>query len=975
MVDEERRDVDASGPQPSTNSSLAVAEAEGKVSPAAGEELAAAEGASVDDESSDATEDNGDEENVEAPNTPVPTKETAQAAGTPVADGGASLGDAADAVASPSAPATAIEGRASELCSWEERRARFQQEYDELLATELKRFELRGNADTERELAAFHAAAPGIEEDKFPDSFLPLLAKLCQDSPQPLTPLAKAVYKALLPDDLECNLSLITINDAIQLACERKYYGVKPQRGVTTAEDASANAHWLWEANAIEFLPAGVRAELKHFRRLRKLDRSRVAAYGRFFALAGKKRPDQGKLSKAAERIIKCNRDASKVRQKYLLKKREREAKSGAKRKQSSVKKNPAAQGSGQPKAKKSSPDKSAEKKKRQRIKEAAAAAKKRERERVRKERELKKEQEKKAREAAKKAKDRAKEEARKAKEVEKMAKEAARLEARRKKEEAKRAKEEAKRRKLEEEERMQKRKTQVLKKQSNKFSSFFKKISKKKPALSAENSSKRFHPWETPADTSMAPVLAYRTPLAATELDTMVDSVSQPITRVELRRPARRRRNKRPFDRKLLQFFEDVRPPWFGRHRLTGSRAVHGRRPFGRDAQLDYDYDSEAEWVDEGDGEDLRSDEDDDDDDDGTEKGPSGVRKDGLEEDGFLIAEDDPDFDGGLCGEGGGAGTKARVYGPAFNEASMSGDAADFLKRFKAEPLVQLPLRTRYVEPPPVLVTPAKKAKKAKKTGKACQKAASPKNAGKLATPAKGAAAGKPGSQTATSTKKPNAGTSAHFSVEELQRIAVLAKEYTHENGRVQWKALFDKHKFPGRSNTAIQRQHRKLKKRKRQESGTASPAAADAKAKPTKRHPAQTEAQPGSAKKRKKEVKTVHPTAATPKLAPEKSAGDATTATAAAGPTPSSSTKTPTPTNRKRKTPPDTKGKTTKRPAKKSATGGRPAKTSRNTIKALFSRQFQKKEKDPCAQGSPSATQPTQLTQPTQPTQPTAT
>ena len=110
-----------------------------------------------------------------------------------------------------------------------------------------KRFELRGNADTERELAAFHAAAPGIEEDKFPDSFLPLLAKLCQDSPQPLTPLAKAVYKALLPDDLECNLSLITINDAIQLACERKYYGVKPQRGVTTAEDASANAHWLWQ--------------------------------------------------------------------------------------------------------------------------------------------------------------------------------------------------------------------------------------------------------------------------------------------------------------------------------------------------------------------------------------------------------------------------------------------------------------------------------------------------------------------------------------------------------------------------------------------------------------------------------------------------------------------------------------------------------------------------------------------------------
>lgn len=74
----------------------------------------------------------------------------------------------------------------------------------------------------------------------------------------------------------------------------------------------------------------------------------------------------------------------------------------------------------------------------------------------------------------------------------------------------------------------------------------------------------------------------------------------------------------------KLIQFQEDVRPPYRGTYT---SRPLHGienlaRNPFRRDLpNTNYDYDSEAEWVDDGeDAEDLNSeveidDEDDDED------------------------------------------------------------------------------------------------------------------------------------------------------------------------------------------------------------------------------------------------------------------------------------------------------------------------------------------------------------------------
>ncbi|KAI0851603.1 chromatin assembly factor 1 subunit A-domain-containing protein [Daldinia vernicosa] len=70
----------------------------------------------------------------------------------------------------------------------------------------------------------------------------------------------------------------------------------------------------------------------------------------------------------------------------------------------------------------------------------------------------------------------------------------------------------------------------------------------------------------------------------------------------------------------KYLSFYEDVRPPYFGTVttpiEATKLRFI-SRRPVGKALPLNYDYDSEAEWV-EDDGEDLDDEDDDDDSHDG---------------------------------------------------------------------------------------------------------------------------------------------------------------------------------------------------------------------------------------------------------------------------------------------------------------------------------------------------------------------
>ncbi|KHJ34183.1 putative chromatin assembly factor 1 subunit a [Erysiphe necator] len=83
----------------------------------------------------------------------------------------------------------------------------------------------------------------------------------------------------------------------------------------------------------------------------------------------------------------------------------------------------------------------------------------------------------------------------------------------------------------------------------------------------------------------------------------------------------------------KSLKFYEDVRPPYIGTY---SCRPIHGiaklaRNPLRKDLpNVDYDYDSEAEWLEDEEGEDLQSDDEEEDIDD-------------VEDiDGFLDDEDD---------------------------------------------------------------------------------------------------------------------------------------------------------------------------------------------------------------------------------------------------------------------------------------------------------------------------------------------
>ncbi|KAM7311615.1 chromatin assembly factor 1 subunit A [Ixodes scapularis] len=69
------------------------------------------------------------------------------------------------------------------------------------------------------------------------------------------------------------------------------------------------------------------------------------------------------------------------------------------------------------------------------------------------------------------------------------------------------------------------------------------------------------------------------------------------------------RRQEQRP-RAKLLQFCENVRPAYWGTWRKK-SQAVSGRRPWGKEKELDYEVDSEEEWEEEEPGESLSGTED----------------------------------------------------------------------------------------------------------------------------------------------------------------------------------------------------------------------------------------------------------------------------------------------------------------------------------------------------------------------------
>lgn len=107
-------------------------------------------------------------------------------------------------------------------------------------------------------------------------------------------------------------------------------------------------------------------------------------------------------------------------------------------------------------------------------------------------------------------------------------------------------------------------------------------------------------------------PVSVRETMRLMAESDLMTDTDAQARTRKAIESLQDRR--KVPL--KLLQFATDMRPGWFGTW-TRPSNMISGRRPLRQDpVALDYNCDSEAEWV-EGDGEDGKGDDVGDDDND----------------------------------------------------------------------------------------------------------------------------------------------------------------------------------------------------------------------------------------------------------------------------------------------------------------------------------------------------------------------
>lgn len=98
-----------------------------------------------------------------------------------------------------------------------------------------------------------------------------------------------------------------------------------------------------------------------------------------------------------------------------------------------------------------------------------------------------------------------------------------------------------------------------------------------------------------------------------------IVESIHGTIQRpIDLTKPGSREENQKAMELlqrvpvKFLKFSEDVRPPYIGTStKITDSQLARkfSRNPFGRTLpDTNYDYDSEAEWEEPGEGEDLHS-------------------------------------------------------------------------------------------------------------------------------------------------------------------------------------------------------------------------------------------------------------------------------------------------------------------------------------------------------------------------------
>ena len=179
------------------------------------------------------------------------------------------------------------------------------------------------HTQTETELKAFQEVIGALEantEFKFPDTNIPLLAKLVQDSTLPLAELSQKVYTRLVGESEGASvLTSELINSTITTVAERKSYGLKGKNTIKN-EDVDATALWHWEVSYLPNLPKDVEKSLRLSRTQRNSMAKHIAAIARFIELAAKPKWNEAHLSSASDRVEKISREAAASRQRLAEK-------------------------------------------------------------------------------------------------------------------------------------------------------------------------------------------------------------------------------------------------------------------------------------------------------------------------------------------------------------------------------------------------------------------------------------------------------------------------------------------------------------------------------------------------------------------------------------------------------------------------------------------------------------------------------
>ncbi|KAI8906883.1 hypothetical protein EDD86DRAFT_210036 [Gorgonomyces haynaldii] len=173
---------------------------------------------------------------------------------------------------------------------------------------------------------------------------------------------------------------------------------------------------------------------------------------------------------------------------------------------------------------------------------------------------------------------------------------------------------------KKEEEKRKREEKEQLEAKRLKRLDGFFKTAKKSDPVQEELSWFQTFFkPFHVKSNCSMA----WPSPQKTTDLESIDDQTCQEqwTSFLKQQRPVVKPRSLNPSEIqnatsevqnlpwKLLHFSEDVRPSFYGPWSLhPKSSKINGRRPFGKDEQMDYEVDSELEWEEDEPGEELGS-------------------------------------------------------------------------------------------------------------------------------------------------------------------------------------------------------------------------------------------------------------------------------------------------------------------------------------------------------------------------------